>query len=346
LCTVLSAAAALGIGLASTASADTINFNPTGGATPGGSNPGTSAIGSLQWGAGDAVALNSITSAGGGSIIGVGSTFQLYFQLVLNGLNGPNGSPLGSSATTGLNTNYQITEVASVSEVVQTLGAGNATATFVLAGTQSAQSGLKIYYTDLTGSNAGATKASFIDGTGFNPNGGGGAAFNKVILSATINGLGSSSTYTDQTKNSGTPVGNLNQTGPPVVGGFTATKTDVGGGSTGLTMSVNSVDTTFFQTPNIFASFFATIGTQDPFQQVPPSTAFNRPNDPLGTAPTFILPNPGATNGTSGPDFLLQLNGTPQSFAAPEPASLVMALSALVIVPLTTWQVRRRRAQS
>src|SRR5206468_2995057 len=119
---------------------------------------------------------------------------------------------------------------------------------------------------------------------------------------------------------------------------YVGTTTDQGQGSTGLNMVVTSYDTAFFKTLGINASNFANIGAQAPFVQVAPSTAFNSPIAALGSAPTIGV-TVGANNGTSGPDFLLQLNGTPQSFFVPEPSSLVMAVSALGIIPLAMRRV-------
>jgi len=323
--TVLAAVVAVGLGLASAAQADTITFNASG-------NQYTTdaSIGSLQWNAGGAVAVASIAN---GAILAPGNTFQLYYQLVLSGLNDPSGNPIGGTPIAGINNTWQITEVASFTERVLTLDASNATATFVLNPVQKADTGVRIYYTDLNA--AGAVKANNSTGLGFVPTVGG-----TLIYSATPTGV-PGSTFTDSTKlpSKLDPVVALNQN--PGNTNYAGTQTDQGSGSTGFTMATNGTpNPAFFKTGGLALSSFAAIGTMTPFIQVPPALLFNRP-----TGGTFTA-NVGATNGVgpgAGPfDFLLQLNGSPQSFAVPEPASLIMALSALGIVPLATWRVRSR----
>jgi len=325
----LSAVAMLGMALAPATRADTIVFNPTGGvATVGGFNPGNLSITSLAFSAGDALAVGAIT----GGTIAQGTTFQLYFQGSVVGVN-PSGGGAGF-APVGLNqpNGYQITEVASFTEVAQTVS-GNAV-TFVLAPVQSAQSGVKIYFEDLA--KPGAVAANYNTGLGFNPP----ATAGQVIYSANV--TSAQSNYTDTTKtgaNPGTPP--LNPNGTNYVG----ITTDNGNGGNNLNMTTTSVNTAFFVSPPgiAFSNFTSNLNT--PFTQIPASALFNRPNDALGAVPT-LAPNVGANNGTSGPDFLLQVSGASQSFSVPEPASISLALTALGIVPLATWHARRRRNQS
>jgi hypothetical protein len=309
------------------AQADTILFNPTGGVTSGGGfSPGTFSINALNWGAGDALGLSALASGP----LTAGGTFQLYGQLKLAALNVAGGG--GAVTPSGLNvaTGYQITEVFSLTEHVD-LVTGNA-ATFSLNAVQNAPSGEKIYFQDLTG--GGAVPTNFNSGVGFNA-----AASGKVIFSASFSSV--QSNYTDTTKtgsNPGTPA--LNPTGT-FYGGIT---TDNGtGGLTRISRTV-AIDPTFFVTTGILASNF-TSNLNNPFSQIPASIKFNDPTAALGAGATGPSPSVGSNNGTSGPDFLFQVSGAAESFVIPEPASITMALTAMGLVPLAAWQVRRRRAR-
>jgi hypothetical protein len=331
--TLLSAVAALGISLASSAQADPIIFNPTGGvASGGGFNPGNMGITSFNWGSGDALAVASIS---GGGIV-PGSTFQLYYQTKLIGLNTSGGgtTPAGLNAGNG----YQITEVASFTELVSPLSTSSA-AIFTLNPTQAANSGVKIYYEDLT--KPGAVVANADTGAGFiPPTTAGTLIFNASLASLSpANGASNQSNYTDTTKvNPGTnPVQMLNPLTPT---NYSGVNTDQGTGSTVLSMVGTIVNTSFFITPAVLNSQFSS-NLRNNFADIGASLKFN---DPSTSAPGMTLtPTVGSLNGVSGPDFLLEVSGATQNFSVPEPASLVMALSAMGIVPLATWRVRRNR---
>jgi hypothetical protein len=325
---VLLAVVALGMS-GSAAQADTILFNPTGGATTGGGfSPGTFSINALNWGAGDALALGALANGP----LTAGGTFQLYVQLKLAALNLSGGG--GAVTPAGLNVanGYQITEVTSLTEHVDNV-TGNA-ATFSLNAVQNAPSGMKIYFQDLTA--AGAVPTNFNAGTGFNA-----AATGKVIYAASFTSV--QSNYTDTTKSNpvANPIVPLNPTGTNYVG----TTTNQGVGGLTIVTRTTSIDPTFFVTPGILADNF-TSNLNNPFSQIPASIKFNDPTAALGAGATGPSPSVGSNNGTSGPDFLFQVSGGAESFAIPEPASITMALTAMGLVPLTAWQVRRRRARA
>jgi len=325
---IFTAFALLGMSAFSAVHADSIVFNPTGGVTTtGGFNPGNMTITSFNWGSGDALAVNSIS---GGAILAAGSTFQLYYQTKLIGLNMSSGgnTPAGLNVSNG----YQITEIASFTEVVQVVS-GNAT-TFGLAGSQSANSGIKIYFEDLAKAGAGPM-ANANTGTGYNPT----AAAGIQIYSAGFSS--NSSNYTDTTKvnPSTNPIQTLNPLTPTNYSGVT---TDQGTGSTVLNMNNLVTNSSFFLTPGLVFSQFSS-NLRNNFGDIGASLLFNLPNAPIGTAPS-LAPSVGANNGTSGTDFLLEISSATQSFAIPEPASLSMAFTALVLVSLATWRVRRRQA--
>jgi hypothetical protein len=324
---LLLAVGALGTSL-SGAQADTVLFNPTGGTTTGGGfSPGTFSITSLNWGSGDAVAVGALANGP----LTAGATFQLYAQLKLAAVNLSGGG--GAVTPAGLNVanGYQITEVVNFTEHVDSVS-GNA-AVFSLNAVQIPPSGEKIYFQDLTA--AGAVPVNFNSGVGFNA-----APTGKVIYAASF--TSSQSNYTDTTltgANPGTPL--LNPTGT-FYGGVT---TDNGTGGVSQNTNKVTIDTTFFpQGLGILGSNF-TSNLNNPFSQIPASVRFNRSDALQGAGANGPFPNVGSNNGTSGPDFLFQVSGAAESFAIPEPASITMALTAMGLVPVAAWQVRRRRAR-
>jgi len=135
-------AVALSAGLATSARADAIRFNPSGGAfTP------TFTTSGLGFGPGSALAINAAP-------LTVGQTFQLVFQTHLTSLVGVNAVP-------GLNTTFQITEVGTFMEQVTSLTTtgGVTTATFALV--PSANNRISIFENNAVVFNDAA-------GTGFN----------------------------------------------------------------------------------------------------------------------------------------------------------------------------------
>jgi MYXO-CTERM domain-containing protein len=345
MCALLLAVVALGMSR-SGAQADTILFNPTGGVTTqGGFNPGTFSVSSLDWGAGDALGVAALVNGP----LTPGSTFQLYGQLRLLGLNLSGGG--GPVTPPGLNlaNGYQITEVFSLTEHVDSVVNNNAT--FSLNPVQNAPSGEKIYFQDLV--MGGGTPANFNSGTGFTA----ATVANRGSLIYSASFASDQSNYTDTTKVNpiASPIVPLNPTGTNFVG----ITTDQGTGMLSHNTSKNAVggnvpfslDPTFFITPGILGSIFtSTLG--NPFGQIPASIKFNDPTAPLGAGATGPTPAVGANNGTSGPDILFQISGTggaAESFGTstvPEPASISMALTALGFVLLAARRVQRRRAQA
>jgi hypothetical protein len=304
----------------STVKADLIGFNPTGGATVGGFNPGTiNNVVSFNLAAGDAIAKGSITNGG----LQVGSTFTIFYQTVITGFN----TTTGAVTPNGLNSAYQLTEISTATETVTSVI--GTTAIISLTGGPARTS---IYFTDLTA--PGALKANPATGLGFvNPN---------SVLLMTMTPASALSNFTDLTKLPGGPAPQpLNQSGS---GGFAGTTTDVGIGNVSLSAGVipGTYNSSFFVTPGIAGSFFAS-GINSVFTNVAPSLAFN---DPFAPGAPTILAMPGANNGTSGPDFLLQIAAASQSFAVPEPASVAMTLLGFAGVGAGSLVARRRQARA
>src|SRR5262249_11338344 len=100
--------------------ADLINFDPDG----AGGDPAFQIAG-FDWSVGNSLAVGALP------LTTVGQTFQLYYQASLSGLIDADGN---SFTPAGLNSAYEITIVASVTEVVT--GIAGATATFAVAPAQ------------------------------------------------------------------------------------------------------------------------------------------------------------------------------------------------------------------
>jgi len=304
----LGLAVALGACLAPSAQADPILFNPTGDGPVSTFN-----ITGLGFGPGNALARNAITPGAG---LIVGTTFQLDFQTHLTSLVGPN----APAAVPGLNSTFQITEVATFTEVVTgiTTTASGTTATFALV--PSASNRINIYENNAVVFNDAA-------GTGFTAG--------TVIASLNPNRL-ISSQFTDTTALNGTT--RFNQTG---AGNNSGTgQTNQGSGSTNLSSAVTSSLSNFFVSQPLVSSLLNS-NLSSVFDSVSPSLQFTD----LTTGTTFA-PRIGATNGVSGPDFQIQVAGFVQSFAVPEPASVAMTVFGLVGAGLGSFAARRRQAKA
>jgi len=279
-------------------------------------------------GQGSVTAINNVVAAGGVGSDVAANRFQLYYMATTSSLVGP--SPGNNPLTPpGLNSAFQITYVASVTEYVkQVTGPGGVgtTATFGVSSVQAANSGLQIY----SNGPAGGIVADNAAGTGFTAG--------TLILSAkpiptpiavTAGNFSASATPT---------TGNLfDQHGGDNFGG----KTTVSGtGSSTIDFNTIVANPAYFITPPptvVALRFTSNQGT--PFVLIEPTGAVagtGFPN-PLG-APNPIIPNLGAINGVTGPDFQFFADGNVA--AVPEPTSVV--LMGLGVVGLVTY-VRKHR---
>ena len=227
-------AAALAACLCPSAQAGLITFAPQGSGT-------TYVTSGFGFGGGNALAVSAVP-------LSVGSTFTLYYQSHLTSL-------VGVNAVTGLNTAFQITEVAALKEVVTSLvpnGAGGTTATFALV--PGAGNVVSIYENNAVTFND-STGAGFHDGTliaSLNPT--------SFTLSqfATSAGL--------QTYNSTGLPGDSPTSGMAVIGT----------GSTGINLGVTSSLSNFFITQPLVSSIFNS-NLASAFDTVAPSTTFFNP---------------------------------------------------------------------
>jgi hypothetical protein len=261
----------------------TILFNPSGTpATP------TETIGGLDFAPGNALAVSALP-------LSVGKTFQLDYQATLAGLISPTGIDFSPP---GLNSTYQITAVASFTEVVTSLSANNSVATFALAPTQSPNSFFELYFNP-------AVIADNLAGTGFNSG--------TLILSGKLNPtIANSSNFAMALDASGNPVIQpLDLFNPS---NYPGQLTVTGVGSALFNADATSFDPAFFLTPVVQFGF--NTSTSVPFQTTDPSMLFV--GAPGGAAPT-VVPNRGAINGSTGPDFQFQADAN-ESFTAAAPA--------------------------
>ena len=110
--------------------ATAIQFNPTGNGNPA----DTYAVGSFGWAVGNSLAVGALP-------LSVGETYQLDYQAILANLIDPTAIASFHRDSTGVPAPaFQITAVASVTEVVTSLNGNGTVATFALAPTQSPNS--------------------------------------------------------------------------------------------------------------------------------------------------------------------------------------------------------------
>jgi len=277
-----------------------VDFNPTG--NPAGQ---VFTIGGIDIAPGNALAVGAVNLA-------VKDTFQLYFQGVVAGLTDTKGLPF---TPPGLNTAYQLTAVASFTEVVTGLSSNNTVADFSLAPVQSSNSFFGLFYNPNP-----VTFAKPLLGTGFNVG-------TPILLGKPSSTLPSAAVFTAQT-------------GPPVAfDQFGGTNnypgiTTVSGTGTALSNAeMISFDPAFFKTPVNELSFNSLLAT--PFGQVDPSMSFaGMP----GASPT--IPKLGTINGVTGPDFQFEVdpNVSFTTAAIPEPTSIILAgLGFASIACLHAW---------
>jgi len=297
----LALAAVMVAGSASTsqAGADFIPFVPTGTGAP-------VTIGGLDFAVGNALAQGVVPTT-------VGQTFQLYYQATLAGYIDTNGNTI---APAGLNSTFEITAVARITEVVTsiTTSGGNTTANFSLAPVQSAPF-FNIYFDT-------AHNANNLAGTGFTDG--------TLILSGTPN-LSNPGSGTFQRQDNTAPVA-FDQFGTNNYPGQT---TVTGIGQTLTNFNVTSQNSSFFPGAPLVSIAFNT-SNNDPFLQTDPSGLFS-------SAPgTTFAPNRGAVNGLNGPDFQFQSDGNASFTAVPEPASIAMTALGLAGVAAGSYRARRR----
>jgi hypothetical protein len=281
--------------LGSSARAGFIDFNPTG--SPSGP---VYTIGGIDVAPGSALAVDALP-------LKVGDTFQRYYQASVSGLINTHGLTF---APPGLQSSYQLTAVASTTEIVTSLNGNGAPATFAVAPTQSPHSFFELYYNP-------AVVANNLAGTGFN--------VGTLILTlgpSTSPGEGLFTLATDPT------------TGKPIISpqfdGFThddypGISTVIGSGAALIQADVTFADPAFFKTPLSEISFNTSLVT--PFRQVDPSRLFV--GSPGGGAPN-IVPHIGTTNGVDGPDFQFQADANLSFTVIPEPASFIQASLGLL----------------
>jgi hypothetical protein len=274
-------------------------FNPTGVGGAGGAvtingfdpSPGNALA------QGGVTAINNVLASGGvGSDIAA-DRFQLYYMATTSSLIGP--SPGNPPLTPpGLNTAYQITYIASVTEFVKTASGPAATATFGVSSVQAPNSLLQIFSTGP----AGGTPANNGTGAGFNAG--------TLILSATP--IFNTAGVGNFTNSGGAPVP-LNQHGG---GNYPGIQSVTGTGSSTIDFNVTSTNPAYFITPppTVVGLRFNT-SQSTPFIAIEPALAL--PNPVGGT----VAPALGATNGATGPDFLFVADAF---VVVPEPSSVVL----------------------
>jgi len=277
-----------------------VNFNPTGDAA----GP-VFTIGGIDIAPGNALARGAVN-------LTVGQTFQLDFQAGVTGFSDTKGMPF---APPGLNTDYQLTAMGSFTEVVTSLSSNNTVASFSLAPVQSPNSFFAFFYNS-------AVVAKSLEGTGFNVG-------TPILLAQPSSTLPSGSVFTGQTA---PPFAVFDQFGS--TNHYPGITTVSGSGTALSNADVTSFDPAFFKTSVIQLSFNTLLAT--PFGQVSPSMSFA--GMPGVLPPT--VPNLGAINGITGPDFQFEVdpNVSFTTAAIPEPTSIILAgLGFASIVCIHAW---------
>ncbi|CAN5416399.1 hypothetical protein BH09PLA1_BH09PLA1_15100 [soil metagenome] len=262
----------------------------------------------LDWGVGNSLATSRVP-------ITVGSTFQQYYQATLAGVINGGGTTI---APAGLNSTFEITAVASVTQLVTSIATagGSTTVRSQLAPTQANNSFVEIWY--------GATaNASNLAGTGFNDG-------TRILFAAPNATRPSVGNYSNAVSAGGGPI--LDSFDLFGADNYPNTRTLVGAGGLTFDGDVSNTDPAFFLSAVNAMSFNTSLVT--PFQETDPSMLFS--GMPGGAAPA-VAPALGAVNGVNGPDFQFQADANNTFTGIPEPLS-----SSVALLSLSGLMLRRR----
>jgi hypothetical protein len=319
----------------SSALADFIMFDPDGGA-----NSPKQTVNTFQYGAGNFLARGAVPFA-------VNANFQALFQAQLNSI--VNNTPaqttpagLNAAGAVGGVAPYEITMVLSATETVTRLIAN--TTRFVLAGSQTANSFIEVYYDPNQNANP-------LAGTGYNDG--------LLILQATPTAAQpSTGVFSDGSPQpnplpnfDGFGVNNYATAGP----GGTNITSIVNAGGTKLSAVITYLNATFFVAPTggdagrqlqVGDIINFDLGHAATFDKIDPSHLFagvKNAGTSGGPAPA-VVPALGSVNGTSGPDFQIQAiaasavspGATPTPTPAPSATPTPTATPAPTATPTTT----------
>jgi len=282
------------------ARADFITFDPDGSAAPN----APVVIGGFDFSPGNALAVGGVTAINAGA----GSTFQLLYQSTLSGLINTAGNTF---SPTGLNSTFEITAVASLTEVITNVNTATGRAEFAVAPVQT-NSFLEIYFDSTPDANP-------LAGTGFN-NGTRIALLNPF---ASPDGTGS---FRRDLNAAGQPITQpLDQFGANNYPGITSV---TGNGSTVFRATPSILDPTFFVSSGIL-QFALNTSQILPFGSTDPSALFV---GAAGGAAPAVPQGIGAVNGVTGPNLQLQVDANAFPIV-PEPASMVlMSMGGLFLI--------------
>ena len=296
------------------AQAELFTFDPTGGGA------GTANLALIDQAPGSALAEGGVTAINN-FLAGSGNTnFTLHYQANLSAIQFADTS-IGFSNGTGGNF---FTFVAGFGETVIGASPFPGTATFAFDAANP------VNFFNMYASNAIADN---LNGTGF-VNG-------TPILTAHVIAVPTSNF---QVTSAAGASSNLDQS--PNGDQWGGQQSVTGGGSSDITLVVDSVNSGYFPTltpaSTVTISFFNN-SQVDPFRQVDPSQCFNTDGSVCGGGGGInVLGTLGAVNGaTTGTNVIFQADGN-QSFAVPEPASL--ALIGLGLSFMGFFGKSRRRA--
>jgi hypothetical protein len=329
--TIVAAVAVLGISLVSPAGADTILFNPNGGA----GGPGTLAVATFDEKVDNALGVGAVAAINATPIGGTSTRFEVDYQASMIALVGADGHTLAAPGTIigGVVTN-QITIIA---HFFETATVTSATSVSINTNTSQAGSFMEIY-------SSPAPTANDLFGTGFRD----GNLILKAVGNAGSPGSGSFSNTGPANAQQFDQFGANNYPGVTSVVGS--------GGGTALTFRVTDFASNYFITPVTSYTFLFNTSNVTPFNEADPSFMFYSLPDtggalgaagrPVSGSPgpsPNVTPNIGTINGLNGMDFQLQSDANSTFAAIPEPSSIVMTMTGFGVVSLATLRARRRR---
>jgi hypothetical protein len=285
----------------SAANAALFTFDPDG---PAPANAPT-AVQGLDWGVGNSLSVGRVPPV-------VGGTFQQYYQATLAGVINGGGNTI---QPTGLNSTFEITVVASLSQAIDTVstGAGVTSVHTHIAPVQAANSFFEIWYDN-------TPDASNLAGTGFNDG-------TRIFIGSPNPARPASSIYANAATANGAPiVENFDDFGAD---NYPNIMSLTGSGGMNFETTVGTADANFFLTALQSMLFNSSMNT--PFRETDPSALFAGLAN--GTPPA-IVPNLGAINGATGPDFQFQADANSTFTPIPEPigaAASLLCLSGLIL---------------